>query len=135
MDPVPLYSQSRLYRVSTILFAVARWFFVLVIPIIAILVFFPREGRSIYPPHWWISLLFVWLALMNLTLLSGLFLASCMKCDTCHRRPTIIWTGTPNASYGVRRGLGGLSEFFVPAALRTNRFRCAHCAREFAIAA
>jgi hypothetical protein len=53
MSEAPVFRQSILYKASARLRQVGRFALLMWLPIAALLFWFPRDSRGVYPPQWW----------------------------------------------------------------------------------
>ena len=130
MEEIRIYRQSGLYTASAWLLVLGRIGVVAMLPAFALLLWFPRDGRLVQPPSWWVALIACVGAGTFAVIWSGVTLAALMKCEACGRRPTIVWD--LKALRAVPRNeWSALRDHFYPPDLRSGNFQCAHCKTRF----
>ncbi len=131
MSEAPVFRQSALYKASARLRQVGRLALFMWLPILALLFWFPREGRVVHLPQWWGYLFLLFVAICMVGIWGDVLLAVLPKGDRCGRRPTIVWHRNRPPSMTKREAIRA---FFFPPELRARMFACAHCAAHFRLA-
>ena len=125
-----IYRQSTLYRASAWLLVLGRVGVIVTLPLFALLFWFPRSGRSVYPPGWWVVTIVVFGGVTCLAIWASVLLAALMTCDECGRKPTIVWTLRSRRSR-PRNEWQAIKNEFCPPELRSGHVQCEHCGTLF----
>jgi hypothetical protein len=134
VEDIEIYRQSGRYRTSAWLLVLGRFGVIALLPVFALLFWFPRNGRFIHPPPWWDVMFFGILGMTVATIGAGAALAALMKCDRCGRRPTIVWDLRKLVARRQSEWVA-IRDHFFPPELRSGVFQCAHCKTRFRLRA
>src|SRR2546425_1929445 len=131
MSETPIFRQARLYKTSARLRQLGRFALFLCLPVMALLLSLPRDGRVVQPPAWWGYLFLLFVAICMAGIWGDVLIATFMKCDRCGRRPTLVWS----LKYPQRMSeWQAIREFFFPSEMRSRTFTCAQCGARFRLA-
>jgi len=131
MTEAPIFRQSALYKTGARLRQVGRFALLLWLPVLALLFWFPRDGRFVHPRQWWGYLFFFFVAFSMIGIWGDVLIAALLRCDRCGRRPTLVWHVKHRPRLTEREAI---REFFFPSELHAHTFACEHCAAHFRLA-
>ena len=129
MEDAPVFTQSKLYEKSARLLQIGRFGLTSILPVAALLLWFPRDGRYVHPPAWWGPLFLGVTGAWMGAILASVIIAAFMKCDRCFRPPTIVWNLKHRSPAAPERR--AIRDLFFPPEMRLKVFECVHCGARF----
>jgi len=90
-----------------------------------------HNGFDRYPHIIYTALFFA--VLWIIFICSGVFLATCLKCDFCGKRLTITWCISSGSNKKPNNELNAIINDFYPLEIREGKFTCIHCGTEYSL--